>query len=143
MDGRPTRLLISLPAATPDTKLHLTITVADMNLGTWYLADLPISRTRPRSFMADIGPCTPPLPPTSNYFSASSMSEDITKRPLDSTEAAEDAETFSWKLDEENHLVRKLDIRIFPVIIVLFILNFVDRNNFANARLKVPISLLP
>ncbi|CAH0028714.1 unnamed protein product, partial [Clonostachys rhizophaga] len=42
----------------------------------------------------------------------------------------------TWGPDEEKALVRKMDIRIFPVMIVLFILNFIDRNNFANARLR-------
>ncbi len=41
-----------------------------------------------------------------------------------------------WEPQAEKALVRKLDIRIFPVLILLFILNFIDRNNFANARLK-------
>lgn len=43
----------------------------------------------------------------------------------------------TWSPGEERKLVRKVDLRIFPVIIILFILNFIDRNNFANARLKV------
>lgn len=42
----------------------------------------------------------------------------------------------SWTEAEERALVRKTDLRIFPIMITLFILNFVDRNNFANARLK-------
>ncbi|KAI0470084.1 major facilitator superfamily transporter [Xylariaceae sp. FL0804] len=42
----------------------------------------------------------------------------------------------TWTSKEESALVRKIDLRIFPIIIVLFILNFLDRNNFANARLK-------
>lgn len=41
-----------------------------------------------------------------------------------------------WTVTEERDLVKKLDLRILPIIIVLFILNFIDRNNFANARLK-------
>lgn len=49
----------------------------------------------------------------------------------------DEGEIASWNAEDEKKLVRKLDIRIFPVIIVLFILNFIDRNNFANARLKV------
>ncbi|KAF2166180.1 hypothetical protein M409DRAFT_23369 [Zasmidium cellare ATCC 36951] len=48
----------------------------------------------------------------------------------------DEGETTSWSAEDEKQLVRKLDIRIFPVIIILFILNFIDRNNFANARLK-------
>lgn len=46
------------------------------------------------------------------------------------------AEVETWNAQEEKSLVRKIDFRIFPITIVLFILNFVDRNNFANARLK-------
>lgn len=42
----------------------------------------------------------------------------------------------SWTPAEERSLVWKMDLRIFPTMIVLFILNFIDRNNFANARLK-------
>ncbi|EME85985.1 uncharacterized protein MYCFIDRAFT_81945 [Pseudocercospora fijiensis CIRAD86] len=59
------------------------------------------------------------------------LSEAIASNPGTDT-----VEETSWTADEERHLVRKLDIRIFPAIIVLFILNFIDRNNFANARLK-------
>lgn len=35
----------------------------------------------------------------------------------------------------EKKLVRKLDIRILPILIVLFLLNVLDRNAIANARL--------
>jgi hypothetical protein len=52
--------------------------------------------------------------------------------PLDN----ENGGNVSWTGKEEKALVRKIDIRIFPVLILLFILNFIDRNNFANARLK-------
>lgn len=40
-----------------------------------------------------------------------------------------------WTQADEKALVRKIDFRIFPILILLFILNFIDRNNFANARL--------
>ncbi|KAL2865542.1 permease of the major facilitator superfamily [Aspergillus lucknowensis] len=42
----------------------------------------------------------------------------------------------AWTAEDERSLRWKIDLRIFPVLIVLFILNFIDRNNFANARLK-------
>ncbi|KAF5007386.1 hypothetical protein FDECE_6272 [Fusarium decemcellulare] len=42
----------------------------------------------------------------------------------------------TWTPTEEKALVRKIDIHIFPIMIILFILNFIDRNNFANARLR-------
>ncbi len=35
----------------------------------------------------------------------------------------------------EKKLVRKLDIRLLPILILLFILNILDRNAIANARL--------
>lgn len=41
-----------------------------------------------------------------------------------------------WTKSEERALVRKIDLRIFPVLNILTILNFIDRNNFSNARLK-------
>ncbi|CAK4022668.1 major facilitator superfamily transporter [Lecanosticta acicola] len=67
------------------------------------------------------------------------MSDELQKQPAKRTEVAEDVdegEVVAWTREEERQLVRKLDFRIFPIIIVLFILNFIDRNNFANARLK-------
>lgn len=42
----------------------------------------------------------------------------------------------TWSPEAEKALVRRMDIRILPTLIILFILNFIDRNNFANARLK-------
>lgn len=42
----------------------------------------------------------------------------------------------TWDPAVEKALVRKIDMRIFPIMIVLFVLNFIDRNNFANARLR-------
>jgi MFS family permease len=42
----------------------------------------------------------------------------------------------TWDVASEAALVRKVDLRIFPVMLILFILNFIDRNNFANARLR-------
>ncbi|KAH8668461.1 major facilitator superfamily transporter [Xylariales sp. PMI_506] len=44
-------------------------------------------------------------------------------------------EVEEWDAQDEKKLVRKIDLRIFPTMVVLFILNFIDRNNFANARL--------
>ncbi|KAL4952629.1 major facilitator superfamily domain-containing protein [Aspergillus filifer] len=45
-------------------------------------------------------------------------------------------EPIPFSTQDERSLRRKIDLRVFPVLIVLFILNFIDRNNFANARLK-------
>jgi MFS family permease len=43
---------------------------------------------------------------------------------------------FTWTAEQEASLRWKIDLRVFPILIILFILNFIDRNNFANARLK-------
>ncbi|KAK0191351.1 MFS general substrate transporter [Armillaria mellea] len=41
-----------------------------------------------------------------------------------------------WTEAEERRLVRKIDFRCMPALVILFILNFIDRGNLANARLK-------
>ena len=56
--------------------------------------------------------------------------------PATSTaQGVSDGVSVSWDASTEKRLVRKIDLRIFPVMVILFILNFIDRNNFANARL--------
>ncbi|KAI1849743.1 hypothetical protein JX266_004692 [Neoarthrinium moseri] len=60
----------------------------------------------------------------------------LPKEPTGSATSPTDAGVETWGPKEETALVRKIDLRIFPVMVVLFILNFIDRNNFANARLK-------
>lgn len=44
--------------------------------------------------------------------------------------------TLKWDPTAEKALVRKIDLRILPLMVILFILLLIDRNNFANARLK-------
>lgn len=49
-------------------------------------------------------------------------------------------QNFRGKTDEEvaelkKRLLRKVDYRVMPMLIVLFLLNILDRNNFTNARL--------
>ena len=36
----------------------------------------------------------------------------------------------------ERKLVRKIDLRILPMIILMYILNYLDRNNIASARVQ-------
>ncbi|KAJ5642855.1 uncharacterized protein N7484_005362 [Penicillium longicatenatum] len=60
-------------------------------------------------------------------------------KPLPKNEVKQEVEEgtgISWTAEDELSLRWKIDLRVFPVLIVLFILNFMDRNNFANARLK-------
>ncbi|KAL4820695.1 major facilitator superfamily domain-containing protein [Aspergillus spinulosporus] len=52
------------------------------------------------------------------------------------SEKDQSGNTFTWTAADERALRKKIDLRVFPVLIVLFILNFIDRNSFANARLK-------
>ncbi|KAK6366323.1 hypothetical protein LTS17_010829 [Exophiala oligosperma] len=61
----------------------------------------------------------------------------VQEAKVDTVTSENDFETTaSWDETTEKALVRKMDLRIFPVMIILFILNFIDRNNFANARLN-------
>ncbi|TRM64282.1 MFS general substrate transporter [Schizophyllum amplum] len=41
-----------------------------------------------------------------------------------------------WSEAEERRLVRKIDLRCMPALVILFILNFIDRGNLSNARLQ-------
>jgi len=57
----------------------------------------------------------------------------------DATSTAGDSESAAlgdWEEREERQLVRKIDMRCMPPLIILFILNFIDRGNLSNARLK-------
>ncbi|KAL5334759.1 major facilitator superfamily domain-containing protein [Aspergillus crustosus] len=66
------------------------------------------------------------------------MADIEVKSPMDNFEEKDKAigDGFAWTTEEELALRWKIDLRVFPVLIVLFILNFIDRNNFANARLQ-------
>ncbi|EAU34201.1 conserved hypothetical protein [Aspergillus terreus NIH2624] len=39
------------------------------------------------------------------------------------------------RIEAEKRLVRKIDIRLLPMIIIMYIMNYLDRNNIASARL--------
>lgn len=38
----------------------------------------------------------------------------------------------------EKHLVRKIDIRLLPAVVIMYIMNYLDRNNIAAARIAGP-----
>lgn len=60
-----------------------------------------------------------------------------TKQPVESVASQSGGDDgMTWDIVQEKALVRKIDLRIFPMMIILFIVNFIDRNNFANARLQ-------
>lgn len=46
--------------------------------------------------------------------------------------AAKDAE---WKAAQSKKLLKKIDIRLIPFLILMYLLNFLDRSNLAQARL--------
>ncbi|TFK97124.1 MFS general substrate transporter [Pterulicium gracile] len=54
----------------------------------------------------------------------------------DSTSYVAEAPPVDWTEEEERRLVRKMDWRCMPALIILFILNFIQRGNLANARLQ-------
>ena len=40
----------------------------------------------------------------------------------------------AWVKDRERKLVRRIDLRLFPMLITMYLLNFLDRSNLAQAR---------
>src|ERR1700753_169694 len=48
----------------------------------------------------------------------------------------------SWSQDDrvnfEAHLRRKIDLRLLPMVIIMYIMNYLDRNNIASARIAGP-----
>jgi hypothetical protein len=48
----------------------------------------------------------------------------------------------SWSEDEtsqfEARLRRKIDLRLLPMVIIMYIMNYLDRNNIASARIAGP-----
>lgn len=54
------------------------------------------------------------------------------KRQLYLSYAAKDAE---WKALHTKKLLRKVDLRLLPLLVLMYLLNFLDRSNLAQARL--------
>ena len=40
-----------------------------------------------------------------------------------------------WKAQQTTHLLRKVDMRLLPLLVLMYLLNFLDRSNLAQARL--------
>jgi hypothetical protein len=38
----------------------------------------------------------------------------------------------------EKHLIRKIDLRLLPAVVIMYIMNYLDRNNIAAARIAGP-----
>ena len=54
------------------------------------------------------------------------------KQALYLTYASKDAE---WRAYHTKALLRKVDLRLLPLLILMYLLNFLDRSNLAQARL--------
>ena len=40
-----------------------------------------------------------------------------------------------WKAQQTKRLLRKVDVRLLPLLVLMYLLNFLDRSNLAQARL--------
>ena len=56
-------------------------------------------------------------------------------RPAMTPPALVAAMTPERRVEAENHLRRKIDIRLMPMAVIMYIMNYLDRNNIAAARL--------
>ena len=45
------------------------------------------------------------------------------------------SQTAQWKAYHTSCLLRKVDVRLLPLLILMYLLNFLDRSNLAQARL--------
>jgi hypothetical protein len=45
------------------------------------------------------------------------------------------AQTDEWKATNSKKLLRKVDFRLLPLLVAMYLLNFLDRSNLAQARL--------
>ncbi|KAL0961157.1 hypothetical protein HGRIS_006129 [Hohenbuehelia grisea] len=64
------------------------------------------------------------------------MSGAVTKRDSDSQlSSRDDATTADFDTPEDRKLVRKIDLRLIPILTLLYLLSFLDRTNIGNARI--------
>jgi sugar phosphate permease len=56
------------------------------------------------------------------------------KRPPDLVKAMSPEDRIKF----EKHLVRKIDLRLLPAVVIMYIMNYLDRNNIAAARIAGP-----
>jgi hypothetical protein len=78
------------------------------------------------------------IPLEKSSSNVSYQQNEITKEPADPTLAiylefaAKDAQ---WKSLHTKRLLRKVDFRLLPLLVMMYLLNFLDRSNLAQARL--------
>jgi len=79
---------------------------------------------------------TTPSPKTAEEKSL--HEDEVTKAPNDPMLAIYleyASQTQQWKDHNTSRLLRKVDIRLLPLLILMYLLNFLDRSNLAQARL--------
>ncbi|KAH8685760.1 major facilitator superfamily domain-containing protein [Tricladium varicosporioides] len=72
-----------------------------------------------------------------NHGKGSPTSPDVVAAPTRVFEAPESVRNMTpeQRLETENRLRRKIDIRLMPMIVIMYIMNYLDRNNIAAAKL--------
>ena len=65
-----------------------------------------------------------------NRESVVKMASDHAKAYVEHFQAQDE----NWKREQERKLLRKLDLRLLPFLIIMYLLNFLDRSNLAQAR---------
>ncbi|CAI9626497.1 unnamed protein product [Alternaria burnsii] len=61
--------------------------------------------------------------------------EPIDVKEMDATKHVEIAEDFTWTKEEEEKLVRKIDLFLLPTIWLMYLLSYMDRTNIGNAKI--------
>jgi hypothetical protein len=64
--------------------------------------------------------------------------DEVTKTPADPMLAIYleyTSQSSQWKAHHTSRLLRKVDLRLLPLLILMYLLNFLDRSNLAQARL--------
>lgn len=46
------------------------------------------------------------------------------------------------RYEKERKLVRKIDLRLLPMLVLMYIMNYLDRNNIASAKLAGKVGML-
>ncbi len=60
----------------------------------------------------------------------------IIKSEMSPLSAASDHGLFDTEAEAEKHLMRKIDITIYPILFVVYMLSFLDRINISNAKIQ-------
>ncbi|KAG9187509.1 hypothetical protein G6011_05380 [Alternaria panax] len=61
--------------------------------------------------------------------------EPMDVKEMDTTKHVEVADDFTWTEEEEQKLVRKIDLFLLPTIWLMYLLSYMDRTNIGNAKI--------